>query len=378
MSWTYLWKNSGYSSVGVTNGGLATTMSMPITTMREPGNETPKKWNTMSEEERNDAKIMQKKLQTILLSTPSREPMDPNYRRVLYVRYADDFLIGVIGSRADAEHIKTAVSDFLKQELNLTMLPEKTLITHGHDKARFLGFDITISKDQAVKKTKGGIKRAYNGRVVLLLPKEKWMGKLQEYGALHIQKDGMGKEIWMPVARNGLQNKEPIAILAQFNGEIRGIYNYYRLARNVSVLNKFRYVMEYSMYKTIARKMRCSAAKVKKKYTRDRIFGIEYETKQGLKRAEFYHDGFRKSVPSKLDMDTKPDYRYPIRPKEVIARFMTGYCELCCKNELPVRIYQVKSLKSLAGNEPWEQFMLEKRRKTLIVCEDCYKTITNS
>ncbi len=292
-----------------------------------------KKWNTMSEEERNDAKIMQKKLQTILLSTPSREPMDPNYRRVLYVRYADDFLIGVIGSKADAEHIKTAVSDFLKQELDLTMSPEKTLITHGHDKARFLGFDITISKDQAVKKTKGGIKRAYNGR---------------------------------------------IEILAQFNGEIRGIYNYYRLARNVSVLNKFRYVMEYSMYKTIARKMRCSAAKVKKKYTRDRIFGIEYETKQGLKRAEFYHDGFRKSVPSKLDMDTKPDYRYPIRPKEVIARFMTGYCELCCKNELPVMIYQVKSLKSLAGNEPWEQFMLEKRRKTLIVCEDCYKTITNS
>lgn len=138
------------------------------------------------------------------------------------------------------------------------------------------------------------------------------------------------------------------------------------------------YVMEYSMYKTIARKMRCSAAKVKKKYTRDRIFGIEYETKHGIKRAEFYHNGFRKSAPSKLDMDTTPDYRYSIRPKEVIARFMTGYCELCCKNELPVMIYQVKNLKSLSGNEPWEQFMLKKRRKTLIVCEDCYKTITNS
>lgn len=79
-----------------------------------------------------------------------------------------------------------------------------------------------------------------------------------------------------------------------------------------------------------------------------------------------------------LDMDTTPDYRYSIRPKEVIARFMTGYCELCCKNELPVMIYQVKNLKSLSGNEPWEQFMLKKRRKTLIVCEDCYKTITNS
>lgn len=117
----------------------------------------------MSEEERKDAKVMQKKLQAILLSTPSREPMDPNYRRVLYVRYADDFLIGVIGNKADAEQIKTAVSEFLKQELNLTMSPEKTLITHGHDKARFLGYDITISKNQAVKKTKGGVKRAYNG-----------------------------------------------------------------------------------------------------------------------------------------------------------------------------------------------------------------------
>lgn len=81
-----------------------------------------KKWNTMSEEERKDAKVMQKKLQAILLSTPSREPMDPNYRRVLYVRYADDFLIGVIGNKADAEQIKTAVSEFLKQELNLTMV----------------------------------------------------------------------------------------------------------------------------------------------------------------------------------------------------------------------------------------------------------------
>ena len=39
------------------------------------------------------------------------------------------------------------------------MSPEKTLITHGHDKARFLGYDITISKNQAVKRQKGGVKR---------------------------------------------------------------------------------------------------------------------------------------------------------------------------------------------------------------------------
>ena len=337
-----------------------------------------KRWDTMSEEERKQARITQKELQAVMLSTPSRDQMDPNYRRILYVRYADDFLIGIIGSRSDAEQIKADVSHFLKQELNLTMSPEKTLITHGHDKARFLGYDITISKDRIAKRTKGGTKRCHNGRVVLLLPKEKWMGKLQEYGTLQIRKDPAGKELWMPVARNGLQNKDPIEILTQYNGEIRGIYNYYRMARNVSVLNKFHYVMEYSMYKTIAAKMRCSAAKIKRKYTKNRIFGIEYETKRGLKRAELYHGGFRKSVPVKADTDTQPDYKIAVRPKEVIARFMTGHCELCCKNERPVLIYQVKRLKDLSGNESWEQFMLRKRRKTLIVCEDCYKTINKS
>lgn len=102
----------------------------------------------------------------------------------------------------------------------------------------------------------------------------------------------------MPVARNGLQNNDPIEILTQYNGEIRGIYNYCRMARNASVFNQFYYVIEYSMYKTLAVKMRCSAARIKRKYTKNRIFGIEYETKHGLKRAEFYHDGFRKSVPA--------------------------------------------------------------------------------
>lgn len=337
-----------------------------------------KKWELMNEEERENARIMQKELQTTLLSTPSRDQMDPNYRRIVYVRYADDFLIGVIGSKTDAEQVKTDVGDFLKQNLNLTMSPEKTLITHGHDKARFLGYDITINQNQSTKKTKGGTKRTYNSRVVLLLPKEKWMGKLQEYGILQIRKDHTGKEIWMPTSRNSFQNKEPIEILAQYNAEIRGIYNYYRMARNVSVLNKFHYVMEYSMYKTIAGKMRCSAAKVKKKYTKNRIFGIEYETKRGWKRAEFYHDGFHRSTPAKLDIDTMPDYKVSVRPKEVIARFMTGYCELCCKNEHPVLIHQIKSLRCLTGNTDWERFMQKKRRKTLVVCEDCYKMIINS
>lgn len=49
--------------------------------------------------------------------------------------YADDFLVGVIGSKADAERIKSDISRFLSDKLKLTMPAEKTLVTHGHDKA---------------------------------------------------------------------------------------------------------------------------------------------------------------------------------------------------------------------------------------------------
>ena len=51
--------------------------------------------------------------------------MDTEYRRVVYVRYADDFLIGVIGSKEDARQVKSDVGTFIKGHLHLEMSPEK-------------------------------------------------------------------------------------------------------------------------------------------------------------------------------------------------------------------------------------------------------------
>ena len=66
---------------------------------------------------------------------PSVDPYDENYRRCRYVRYADDFLIGFTGSKADAEKIKAEMHDFLKQELHLELSEEKTLITSASSQA---------------------------------------------------------------------------------------------------------------------------------------------------------------------------------------------------------------------------------------------------
>ena len=187
--------------------------------------------------------------------------MDDGYKRLVYVRYADDFLIGVIGSKVDAKQVKADVGQFIRQQLLLELSQEKTLITHGSDFAQFLSFQITTSTEQNSTRAKAGyIKRSYTGRIKLYVPKEKWLKRLLSYGALKIQydKNNGNKEIWEPICRSGLRNLDDLEILNQYNAEIRGLYNYYRIAHNATVLNNFLYVMKYSMYKTFAGKYRTS------------------------------------------------------------------------------------------------------------------------
>lgn len=209
----------------------------------------------MSDEEKEQLIAEIKELRRSLRSMPYSDQMDENYKRVFYVRYADDFLIGVIGSKADAEQIKKDVGSFIRENLHLEMSEEKTLITHGHNFAKFLGYEITVSKDGFNKKTKTGFTRRVNsGKVLLYIPHDQWLKRLLTYDALKIKYDKQhdNKEIWEPVRRSCLLHLDDLEILNQYNAEIRGLYNYYRLANNVSVLNNFYYVMRYSMLKTFA------------------------------------------------------------------------------------------------------------------------------
>src|SRR5262249_6906208 len=78
-----------------------------------------------------------------LQDLPSKDTKDPDFRRLRYVRYADDFLLGYIGTKEEAEEIKERLRDFLRDNLKLEMSEEKTKITHAATHAaRFLGYDI--------------------------------------------------------------------------------------------------------------------------------------------------------------------------------------------------------------------------------------------
>ena len=97
------------------------------------------------------------------------DPYDKNYRRCRYVRYADDFLIGFTGSKADAEKIKAEMHDFLKRELNLELSEEKTLITNASSQAaKFLGYEVKAQRCNDYIDPKG--RRGVNGAIALLVP----------------------------------------------------------------------------------------------------------------------------------------------------------------------------------------------------------------
>lgn len=313
-------------------------------------------------------------------SLPSMEPMDASYRRVLYCRYADDFLIGVIGSKKDAKTIREDVRAFLKENLSLELSMEKTLITAAKDRAKFLGYDVTISR-----RSRDFVRREHNtsrrseGVVKLYVPKEKWMNRLLDHENMVIRKDIHGKEHWHPVARSSFVNRTPVEIIGGFNAEIRGLYNYYALANNVSVLNKYYYIMQYSMYHTFACKYRCSMGKVIEQHKKNGIFGIDYETPSGeTKRIEFYHDGFARREPrnyAEVDNLPKQVTYYRPHPKELIVRMLRGTCELCGKTGSNVKVHQVKALRELDASTPWGAKMLKMHRKTLVVCDECFAEI---
>ena len=187
-----------------------------------------------------------------------------------YIRYADDFIIGMIGNKADAEALKADLAIFLKEKLGLTLSAEKTKITHSAELVRFLGYDLTVSRSQDYSRDKNGnLKRHWNGQVKLYLPHEKWFNKLLEYRAMYIKKCPDGKEIWKPTYRGKLINMPDAQIVSKFNSEIRGLYNYYRLAANVSALNSFYRIMRGSLFKTFGCKYRTTYKHIKAKYVRE-------------------------------------------------------------------------------------------------------------
>lgn len=333
--------------------------------------------NNQAEIERAEGII--KELYAKLRVTPCYEAIDGNFKKIQYTRYADDFIIGVIGSKEDAEIIKKKVGDFLKEELNLILSDEKTKITHSAELIRFLGYDLSVSRSMDYMRDKNGnLKRVWYGQVKLYVPKEKWFNKLLEYKAMYIRKCKNGQEMWKPTYRGKLINMPDAQIVSQFNAEIRGIYNFYRLAGNVSVLDKFYRIMRASLFKTFGCKYRTTYKHICKRYKRKGVFVVSYKTKSGIREIEFYHDGFRQNAKPAPDFaDMVPLFRKHTNKSSLIHRMQAGICELCGRKTDEIVMHHVRKLKELKGKTEWERKMMDIRRKSLAVCNECFNIIQN-
>ena len=344
--------------------GRMTRVKQNIKKAEEAGN--------MTEKERLLKEL--KELRSQLLKTPCKSQTD---KEIKYVRYADDFIIGVRGSREDCEEIKRKLSCFIRDSLKMELSEEKTLITHSNTYARFLGYDMRIRRSNIVKPNgRGTTQRTMSNHMELaVLLGDKIQPFLFKHGVVKQKENGELE----PVHRNDLLRLTDLEIVSAYDAELRGICNFYYLAGNFYKLHYMSYLMEYSCLKTLAFKHRCTIGKIKEKFS-DKKGGwcIPYETKKGMKY--LYLSKHSDCAKGKEASDTIPGMTmiHKHTRSTFESRLKAKTCELCgCTESRQFEIHHVNKLKNLKGKEPWEVMMIAKRRKTMVVCYECHKKIHN-
>ena len=205
---------------------------------------------------------------------PSTDPMDPGYRRLKYIRYADDHILGFTGPKAEAEEIKARLAEFLRETLGLELNQQKTLITHARSqRARFLGYDITV-QHSGTKISNG--RRSANGKIALKVPPDVIRAQCARYR-------NHGK----PWHRSRLQNLDDYDIIRVYGAEYRGVVNYYLLAKDAWRLRTLRWNAETSMLKTLAAKHQSTVSKMAARHkARGRNRGRPQDLLRGQAEAE--------------------------------------------------------------------------------------------
>jgi group II intron reverse transcriptase/maturase len=313
-------------------------------------------------------------------------PVDPDYRRLRYVRYADDFLLGFVGPKKEAEEIRERLRDFLSQHLKLTLSAEKTFITHASDdKAKFLGHEITVTRAEtrvtySVRNGKNVKVRTANGNVTLLMPQS-------VFRRYHERFSESGKIIH----RKELLEDTVYTIIQRFQSVLRGLYNFYCMATNVGHrMNGVKWILETSLTKTLASKLRCSVMSVYKKYRAvllDRKVlqvVIQRPGKEPLV-AVFGGFAFERNPEGKTGVDFQfwQNWNFHVTPRaEVVQRLLAGRCELesCGRKGVLLVAHHIRKLSDIdrPGRRPkeeWERNMAARKRKTIMVCEDCHHKI---
>ena len=300
--------------------------------------------------------------------------------RIWYVRYADDWLIGIIGDKSLALHIKELCKKFLKEELDVELSEEKTKITNVTKyNVRFLGVDIKSGDESKIvtRVVKGRkIKSRINyTRLYFYLPVETTLNKLKEQGYIKTYTSSEGVSKLVPNAMTKWIFLDHRSIILRYNAVIRGLVNYYGFVDNAysfhSIINLF---LHHSCAKTLARKLNLgNRAKAFKKFGRylsspkiDNLKPTELFTKSSYKKDI---EVLQKNIPMKMD---------PFAVTNWSLETQIGFFEPCwiCGKENETEMHHVKHLRK-EGLKPtgFVALMSKLNRKQIPVCKSCHLRI---
>jgi group II intron reverse transcriptase/maturase len=317
-----------------------------------------------------------KALRKEMLKTQPNDQQDSDYRRLHFVRYADDWLVGVIGSKADAVDLKQEIETYLREALQLELEASKTLITNSKQRIRFLGYDIKRWSGERIfrfrtKKGKVITKRTGTYQLRLLQPRDKTVAFAKEYG---------DTSNWQGKQRTSLLNLKEREILLTYNAEVRGFLGYYALADNlVDAANKVLWLTTGSFFRTLAAKRQSTLKKVATSLKRGPGRYVLTHKQEGkpIKEYELISSTrqLKRGIRPSQFLDLLPNTMMYTRRTELGKRLLAHQCEWCKTRQGQIEVHHVRKLANLKGTVAWESQMLQRRRKTMILCVECHEEL---
>jgi group II intron reverse transcriptase/maturase len=308
---------------------------------------------------------------------PASNPLDPNYRRLFYVRYADDYLIGIIGSKQEAETVFNEVKTFLNTKLQLAISEEKSGIHHAKEGTTFLGYVVqTYTSGYMHKVRSKGFTRV--GAAMRRVLREKLQLRIPETRMSEFcQRKGYGDyETLQPSRKPIWLQMDDEEILLGYNAEMRGIANYYALATGAKRgLRRLMYRAESSFLKTLANKHETTATRTASSLRQGHDLVITKHSKEGKPRRYILFK-LRNWTPPQVteDIDKIPQLDTKLRASRssLAQRLEASICENCGKTGGYFEVHHVRKLKDVKDKQGWEQIMSARKRKTMILCIECH------
>jgi len=318
-----------------------------------------------------------RELHAALIEMPCVDPFDPGFKRLLYIRYADDFLIGILGSKQDAANVMAEVTAFLKSQLKLDVSEEKSGIHRAAEGTSFLGYTVhTYTSNRVLTIHRKGQCVATRRTASRLMQLRADRAKLasfverKKFGNYHTgQADAIGH----------LTGATDLEILVSYNVMMRGLAEYYkrgnRWRRDLTWVSR---IWWFSLMKTLATKHKCSVNSVLNNVLTRRLGerGLWYENKGQRKFMRvFYLRHVSDGEPAKPDFDKERVVTLSTGRSSFTDRLRARTCEGCGAEDVPLEIHHAKKLADVKHQSLAAQVKAARTRKRVALCVPCHHAL---